>query len=103
MGLVDGVSVGEVVGILVGLMDGALDGLLDGEFVMQFALARPNVSLNGPTHLFATSGHFCNVWLVGVDPVSLTPTSTDVLPAAGPSVAVNEPSYDKNSTSVPLG
>ena len=31
-------------------------------------------------------------------PSSRTPTSTDVMPAAGPSTAVNEPSYDRNST-----
>src|SRR6185295_527093 len=35
-------------------------------------------------------------------PCSLTPMSTDAIPVAGPLAAANTPSYDRNSTRVPV-
>src|SRR5262245_18542834 len=37
----------------------------------------------------------------GSVPASATPISTEVAPSAGPSVAANTPSYDRNSTTAP--
>jgi hypothetical protein len=49
------------------------------------------------------SDHTGDVAASGELPVSLTPMSVDVLPAAGPLAATKLPSYERNSTTVPLG
>ena len=43
----------------------------------------------------------CRELPIDVFSFSLRPMSTDVKPIAGPMVAVNDPSYDKNSLTLP--
>src|SRR5690348_7244879 len=43
----------------------------------------------------------CREFPIGEDVDSLAPMSTDVMPDAGPEVAVSTPSYERNSSTVP--
>src|SRR5690606_7510456 len=63
---------------------------------------QPNVDGSGPYHAPPAASRWSEC-PTGVDAVSATPMSTDVMPAAGPSVAVNVPSYERNSTTAPVG
>ena len=62
-------------------------------------LQRPNVAVDADAHV--PSGLRCNDCFDVVCEDSETPISTDERPAAGPSAAVNTPSYERNSTTAP--
>src|SRR5438034_4574840 len=58
-------------------------------------LQKPKVLGFGPLHAPASSR--CSDWPTGAD-ASSAPISVETLPTAGPSAAVNVPSYERNST-----
>src|SRR5687768_5432716 len=62
-------------------------------------LQAPNVDVAGASH--APAAVRCSDSPIGDDD-SDAPISAAVFPAAGPSVAANVPSYDRNSTTSPL-
>jgi hypothetical protein len=101
-GALVGALVGDFVGALVGaLVVGALVGDLVGDLVgEQLAFGKPRVCAIGPLHMLSISGHLCNDIPGATVSGSATPISVDVIPIAGPSAAVKNPSYDKNSTTL---
>src|ERR687892_721273 len=63
------------------------------------SLQAPNVAGAGPCHVPVLSR--LSERPRGVFAASATPTSVDVRPTAGPLLAANVPSYDRNSTTAP--
>ena len=68
--------------------------------VLPLPLQAPTLAAFGPLHAPVLSR--CSDWPAAGDGSSLTPMSVDVIPAAGPLVAANVPSYERNSTTAPL-
>src|SRR5688500_3308168 len=67
-----------------------------GGCVSPLSLHAPNVWTAGPLQIPAASR--ASDMPSGSAPASKTPTSTDVVPFAGPPTAAKTPSYDRNST-----
>jgi hypothetical protein len=67
--------------------------------VVSPSLHVPNVLSIGPLHVPAPLR--CSDLPIGSLPSSRTPMSVDTWPAAAPLAAVNTPSYDRNSMTVP--
>lgn len=102
----DGTATGAMTGAITGVVAMTHGGIFWawGNFkLLQLRFNLPGVERFGPIHK-PLLAHFCNEKPAAVQALdSLTTIFMDVIPLAAPFLAVNEPSYDMNSITFPLG